>query len=92
MMKTYQDVMQMIRDGADAADVEAVLADEHTPLTDAQIADLRAELARAVVDAAEQGGGIEEVRRIAARGWSGVSGDTNEAIKAEAARAVAAAR
>lgn len=45
MAKNYQDVMQMIRDGADAEDVEAVLVDERTPLTDAQIADLRAELA-----------------------------------------------
>lgn len=52
MTKTYQDVLQMIRDGADASDVEAVLVAEATPLTDAQIADLRRELAeRDAVDA-----------------------------------------
>jgi len=45
MGKTYQDVMQAIRDGADTGDVEALIADERTAVTDAQAADLRAELA-----------------------------------------------
>jgi len=41
---TYQSVQQMIRDGAGRQTVETVLTAESTPLTDKQIADLRAEL------------------------------------------------
>lgn len=44
-MTTYADVMQAIRDGADAEVVESMLADEHAAITDAQIAMLREELA-----------------------------------------------
>lgn len=44
-MTTYQDVMQAIRDGEDAAAVEAMIASETAALTDAQMADLRDELA-----------------------------------------------
>lgn len=45
MTATYQDVDQMIRDGSSAEDVEAVLADERTALTDEQIEALRSDLA-----------------------------------------------
>lgn len=45
MTATYQDVDQMIRDGASAEEIEAVLADERTALTDAQIEALRSDLA-----------------------------------------------
>ena len=46
MATYYQDVMQAIRDGQDARDVEAMIADERAHLTDAQCEDLRAELSR----------------------------------------------
>jgi hypothetical protein len=42
---TYQDVLQAIRDDRDAEDIEAMIADDRAALTDAQMADLRAELA-----------------------------------------------
>jgi len=48
LAKTYVDVQQMIRDGASSEEVEAVLTDERTPLTDDQIASLRAELAERI--------------------------------------------
>lgn len=44
-MKTYQDVQRMIRDGATTEEIETVLTDDRTPLTDAQIASLRADMA-----------------------------------------------
>ena len=43
-MRYYQDVMQAIRDGVDAETVEAMITDEHTNITAAQMADLREEL------------------------------------------------
>jgi hypothetical protein len=42
---TYQDVLQAIRNDVDAASVEAMIADDHAALTDAQMSDLRGELA-----------------------------------------------
>lgn len=42
---TYRDVQRMIWDGVEAAEIERVLSDERTALTDAQIADLRATIA-----------------------------------------------
>lgn len=45
MTATYQDVAQMIRDGVSAEEIEAVLADERTALTDEQIEGLRDDLA-----------------------------------------------
>lgn len=42
---SYQEVLQMIREGADPEDVERVIADERTHVTDAQMAMLREELA-----------------------------------------------
>lgn len=48
-MTTYQDVMQAIRDGADAADVESMIVDPRAALTDHQMASLRAELAATLV-------------------------------------------
>lgn len=52
MTATYQDVDQMIRDGASAEEIEVVLADERTALTEAQIEDLRSDLAARDEDAA----------------------------------------
>lgn len=43
-MNDYQSVLQMIRDGAEPAEVEAILSADETPLTDDQIASLRTEL------------------------------------------------
>jgi hypothetical protein len=45
-MTTYQDVIQAIRNGAAAEDVEAMIASPRSQLTDAQMADLRDELTR----------------------------------------------
>jgi len=42
--KSYQDVMQAIRDGQDEDTIEAMIFDEKACLTDTQMADLRAEL------------------------------------------------
>lgn len=38
---TYQSVQQMIADGAETSDVERLLHDEHTPLTDKQVVELQ---------------------------------------------------
>jgi hypothetical protein len=46
MGTTYQDVLQAIRDGENKEAVEAMLVDERVQLTDVQIADLRAVMAR----------------------------------------------
>lgn len=54
MTATYQDVTQMIVDGVSAEEIEAVLADERTALTDAQIEDLRSDLAARDEDAAAE--------------------------------------
>lgn len=43
---TYQDILQLIHDGIDAAELEAVLSSPRTPLTDAQIESLRADFVR----------------------------------------------
>ena len=40
-MKTYQDVAQAIRDGISTEDLDVVLADEHTAVTDEQAESLR---------------------------------------------------
>lgn len=44
-MHTYESIERLINDGAETGDIEAALSDEHTALTDRQIADLRAALA-----------------------------------------------
>ena len=43
-MTGYQEISQAIRDGAAAEEVEAMLMDESSNVTDEQIASLRAEL------------------------------------------------
>lgn len=47
----YQDVIQAIRDGVDAEDVETMIDDETAAITDVQKDDLRSELARREAEA-----------------------------------------
>lgn len=83
-MKSYQQILQAIRN--DGAIEESVAMIDHPAsiITDEQADGLRLALAIRIVDEAGEAGGIDEVKRLAEKGWPGLEGPANEAIKKEA--------